>query len=73
MRPTATTTFAGLAVVNHDVNRIEVNRIRAMALQQLRRNVALQRGEPNTIAIVALQEELDKMIAETADPIVEDN
>jgi len=65
--------FAGLAVVEDDVHGIEIGRADAMAAQNPGGEIALQRCEPEDVAVVALEDEFHGAIAEAADAVVEND
>ncbi len=44
-----------------------------MALKNFRRHWALQRGETELVGVVAMQDELDESVAESADSVVKDD
>lgn len=66
-------TLFRFAIVNHDVERIEVVRVRPMPLEQRLGKFALQRGKEKPIMNIALQNKLDQAIAKSANAIVENN
>jgi hypothetical protein len=66
-------TLGRLAVVNHNVHRVEVLCVCAMTLQQILREAALQRSKPQPVMFVALEQKLVQPIAESTNAIVKDN
>jgi len=64
--------FGGSLVVHDHIHRTQI-RSDGMALKNFRRHWALQRGEAELVVVVAMQDELDESVAETADSVVEDN
>ena len=65
--------FVGLVVVDDEVDRIEVGRIRAVADKDAGGQRTLQRGEAEDGAAIAAEDESDQPVAETADTVVEED
>ena len=65
--------LVSLALVEDDVDGVEILMVRAMPLQQPCGKVALQRSKPKTVMTISFQQKLDSAIAKTADAIVKDD
>lgn len=61
------------AMINHNVERIEVVRVRPMSLEQRLGKFALQRRKAKPIMDIALQYKLDQTIAESANAVVQND
>jgi len=64
-------TLVGPTARQDEIEGVEVPRVAAMARQDLARELALQRGEPESASRIARDDEPVQAVAETAHPVVE--
>ncbi len=65
--------FARLSVVEYQINGVQQIRIQPMTFEDSSREVALQGGEAKSVPVIALEDQLDKAVAQCANAVVEDD